>query len=119
MKSLSSIQRMRGQSGSFRGPMVLLYLLLSMAAAWHAPHDLHSSSSEKAIEASSAPVNSAVDPDGFCALCSWQATSQETASVAPAVVTSLPLEAAPGPSVVPAPIPGFTLAHLARGPPSV
>jgi hypothetical protein len=94
---------------------VVLYALLGVGAAWHAPHftegeiavhvDRHTGGHEKA---------SVED----CALCTWKAAAQETASADHPVVraaefaSSLPSH----PQIVAV---GHFRAALARGPPSL
>ena len=117
MKAFSIMRQLRNRSNVLRVPMALLYLLLGMAAAWHAPHDIHSNAPLK-IQSDNAS-GSSVDADAFCALCSWQSLQQEAASTVSAVAVVVPLAATPNLPVIDAPAPGFSLAHLARGPPSV
>ena len=117
MKVFSIMRHLRDRSKALRFPMALLYLLLGMAAAWHGPHDIHSKA-PLTIQ-SEGSSHSSIDTDAFCALCSWQSLQQETASTVSAVAVVVPLVATPNLPVLDAPAPGFSLAHLARGPPSV
>ena len=119
MKPFLFIRRMRRRGQCIRAPLALLYLLLGMAAAWH-NHDVRPVSELMLQSSTSIPAaNHLDDGDAFCALCSWQSLHQETTSATHAAIVSMPLAEAPNLPVIAAPVPGFSLAHLARGPPSV
>ena len=117
MGAFSVIRSLRGRSQKIRAPLALLYLLLGMAASWHAPHDIHSNA-PLTIQTDAAS-SSSIDADAFCALCSWQSLQQEGTATVSAVAVVAPLAKAPNLPILTAPTPGFSLAHLARGPPSV
>ena len=117
-RSLALMQSLLKRSPKLGLPLALLYLLLGMAAAWHGPHDVHADAEISYQADVSSSTNSVVDADAFCALCSWQSLNQETAAATQATVASMPLVEATASSILSAPAPGFSQAHLARGPPS-
>ena len=113
------MQNMHHRSQKLRAPLALLYLLLGMAAVWH-HHDARPDYGMELEASTSSPAsNHLYDAGAFCALCSWQTLQQETASAVPVIVLFMPLAEAPVPHSLAAPAPGFSSAHLARGPPSV
>ena len=119
MKALTVIRRLGKAGRKLRAPLALLYLLLSMAAAWHAPHDIRSGA-PLSIQASDVSTSKTVaDKDAYCTLCSWQSLHQQTATAIDAPAISMPLAALTALLYVDAPVPGFFPAHPARGPPSV
>lgn len=114
MKVYSIIQSMRQR---LRVPLAVLYLLLGLATAWHHHNARPDSGMALQVSTSSPALNHLDDADAFCALCSWQTLQQEPASVFPVAVLFLPLPESPFPLSLVAPAPGFSPAHLARGPP--
>src|SRR4051812_24607229 len=108
MKPITLIQRLRNRSQRLRSPLALLYLLLGMAAAWHAPHDI---GPRQTTVVHSATSHASVDVDAFCALCSWQSLHQQQTYGSTAAVLSVPLAMLSAPLALDAPTPGFSQAH--------